>query len=222
MSFTIYLARHGQTILNKYRRLQGWCDSPLTDQGVKDAQIAGEHLQNVSFNAAYASDTLRAIRTGEEILKQNQNDTPNLKTIPYFREQGFGYFEGSDSGHTWVMAGAPHGANTYYQILDQHGASATRDFLHEADPFGNAEDEKTFQTRISEGFEYLKQHHHNGENILLVSHSLTIRTIVDRFAPEYDAPNNGPKNGSVTKLTVIDDGQILVDYYNHFMDGEKY
>ena len=32
MTFTLYMVRHGQTILNSYNRLQGWCDSPLTEK----------------------------------------------------------------------------------------------------------------------------------------------------------------------------------------------
>ncbi|MDK6292868.1 phosphoglycerate mutase family protein, partial [Aerococcus urinae] len=34
---SIYFMRHGQTYLNKYNRMQGWCDAPLTDQGIRDA-----------------------------------------------------------------------------------------------------------------------------------------------------------------------------------------
>lgn len=222
MSFTIYLVRHGQTILNKYRRLQGWCDSPLSPQGIKDAQIAGKHLSHIKFDAAYHSDTLRAMRTCNEILTKNENSITNSKTITNFREQGFGYFEGADSGQTWVMIGLPHGCKSYYEIIDRLGFAATRDLLHENDPFGDAEDDQTFWNRISDGFEYLKKNHNDNENILIVSHSLTIRTIIDHFAPQYNAPVEGPKNGSVSKLIVHDDGHISVDYYNHFLDGEEY
>lgn len=28
-TFSVYMIRHGQTYFNKYRRMQGWCDSPL-------------------------------------------------------------------------------------------------------------------------------------------------------------------------------------------------
>ncbi|PET75326.1 hypothetical protein CN514_04190 [Bacillus sp. AFS001701] len=30
MKKTFYLMRHGQTLFNKRRKIQGWCDSPLT------------------------------------------------------------------------------------------------------------------------------------------------------------------------------------------------
>ena len=28
-----YLMRHGQTLFNTLNRIQGWCDSPLTEKG---------------------------------------------------------------------------------------------------------------------------------------------------------------------------------------------
>ena len=29
----LYLMRHGQTLFNTLNRIQGWCDSPLTEKG---------------------------------------------------------------------------------------------------------------------------------------------------------------------------------------------
>lgn len=33
----IYVVRHGRTYLNKYQRLQGWSDAPLTEEGIEGA-----------------------------------------------------------------------------------------------------------------------------------------------------------------------------------------
>ena len=30
---TLYLMRHGQTLFNLQHKIQGWCDSPLTENG---------------------------------------------------------------------------------------------------------------------------------------------------------------------------------------------
>lgn len=38
---TIYLVRHGQTFINRYDKMQGWCDTPLTNQGIKEAENTG-------------------------------------------------------------------------------------------------------------------------------------------------------------------------------------
>ena len=33
-----YLMRHGQTLFNTLNRIQGWCDSPLTEKGRDQAR----------------------------------------------------------------------------------------------------------------------------------------------------------------------------------------
>ncbi|WP_165437759.1 histidine phosphatase family protein, partial [Streptococcus ruminantium] len=34
MAKTIYLMRHGETLFNTQKRVQGWSDSPLTEKGI--------------------------------------------------------------------------------------------------------------------------------------------------------------------------------------------
>ena len=222
MSFTIYMVRHGQTFLNKYNRLQGWADSPLTPKGIEDAHSAGRRLSHINFDYAMHSDTTRAMNTCRYILEENvtSNDlTPS--EIRNFREQSFGYFEGNDASQVWTILGAAHGFRTYNEILDQFGLGATRDMMHEADPFNDAETDEQYWHRINAGFDYLRNHIEEDKNVLLVSHSITIRSIVDRFAPELGANVLGPRNGSVTKL-IVDKDSIKVEYYNHHTDDVEY
>ncbi len=42
MKKTLYLMRHGQTLFNLRRKIQGSCDSPLTELGREQAKVAGE------------------------------------------------------------------------------------------------------------------------------------------------------------------------------------
>lgn len=53
---TYYYVRHGQTVFNAEGRMQGWCDSPLTENGINDAYKAKEILKDVVFRYAYSSD----------------------------------------------------------------------------------------------------------------------------------------------------------------------
>lgn len=222
MAITVYMVRHGQTMLNRYNRLQGWCDSPLTEKGIEDARLAGRHLADIKFDAAYHTNTMRTIRTSGFILKTNHH-TPNLKAAPltYFKEQGFGYFEAADASQVWLIAGANHGTRTYNDILRDYSFAQTRDFLHQADPFGDAESDAAYWQRLNAGINYLRQNHTDGQKLLLVSHSLTTRSLVDHFAPELGAYNLGPKNGAVTKLEITAT-DVKVSYYNHYLDGEEY
>ena len=36
--------RHGQTLFNVRRKIQGWCDAPLTVLGENQTRIAGEYF----------------------------------------------------------------------------------------------------------------------------------------------------------------------------------
>ena len=38
---TFYVVRHGQTLFNVMGKVQGWCDTPLTDEGVRAAEALG-------------------------------------------------------------------------------------------------------------------------------------------------------------------------------------
>ena len=42
-----YIIRHGETVFNRKGRIQGWCDSPLTDLGVSQAKQLGLSLIHI-------------------------------------------------------------------------------------------------------------------------------------------------------------------------------
>ena len=67
---TLYLTRHGKTMLNNTGRMQGWCDSPLTQDGAAVAEKLGQGLKKagIFFDAAYSSDSGRAIETADLVL----------------------------------------------------------------------------------------------------------------------------------------------------------
>ena len=67
MKKTLYLMRHGQTLFNVQHKIQGWCDAPLTELGIKQAKIAGEYFKNnhITFDHAYSSTSERACDTLE-------------------------------------------------------------------------------------------------------------------------------------------------------------
>ena len=48
--------RHGETILNRYNRMQGWSDALLTEEGKTSLEQTGQALKNVPFSAVYTSD----------------------------------------------------------------------------------------------------------------------------------------------------------------------
>lgn len=220
MSFNIYLVRHGQTILNRYNRMQGWCDSSLTDLGVKQAHTTGKRLAHIKFDHAFHSDTMRAATTCEGVLSENKNTLPQPIELANFREQGYGYFEGADSGNAWFIIGGSHGCKTFAEIIEKYSIEEARDFAKAADPFNNAENNAEFWQRLDEGFAKVKNIAHDNQNILIVSHGTTIRSIIHHFDPTIDI-SISPKNGCVSKL-VMTNNSVNVAYFNHYLDTDTY
>lgn len=84
----LYLMRHGQTLFNVRRKIQGWCDSPLTEDGKQQALKAKSILDSIEFDHYYSSTAERSSDTLEIII--GNKPYQRLKGI---RERGFGTFE---------------------------------------------------------------------------------------------------------------------------------
>lgn len=69
---TFYLVRHGETQWNQEQRLQGWLDSPLTDNGREAAAKLQQQLQLIPFVAAYCSSSGRAKETMDILTAHRQ------------------------------------------------------------------------------------------------------------------------------------------------------
>ncbi|MHD0396317.1 histidine phosphatase family protein [Staphylococcus simulans] len=91
MKKTLYLIRHGQTLFNKKRKIQGASDSPLTELGKQQAAQAKRYFEqlNLTDYALFSSTQERASDT-LEILFPNEPYT-RLKGI---KEWNYGLFEG--------------------------------------------------------------------------------------------------------------------------------
>ncbi len=82
--------RHGQTLFNQLHKIQGWCDAPLTEAGIKQAQIAAGYFKqnNTQIKSAYCSTSERTSDTLEQIT-----DLPYTR-LKGLKEWNFGVFEG--------------------------------------------------------------------------------------------------------------------------------
>ena len=94
MKKILYLMRHGQTLFNVQHKIQGWCDAPLTDLGMKQGKMAGEYFKDhhITFDHAYSSTSERACDT-LEIVTDYQMPYTRVKGL---KEWNFGVFEGKD------------------------------------------------------------------------------------------------------------------------------
>lgn len=148
MKKTLYLMRHGQTLFNSRHKIQGWCDSPLTELGIKQAEIAREYfkMNNIVFDHAYCSTSERASDTLEIVTN-----------LPYVRLKGlkewnFGTFEGESE--------------------DLNPALPYNDFFVQ---FGG-EDQKELQERMAATCQTIMEE--DNEVVLAVSHGGSCRNFM--------------------------------------------
>lgn len=214
MAITLYFVRHGQTFLNKYNRIHGNCDSPLTQQGIIAAKRTGRRLSHIHFTQAYTSDTMRTINTGKLILQENKKVSPNLqlKLMKALRELNFGYFEGTDENQLWQELSGEAGVNSFEQMIIKHSIEQAEDRVASADPYKDAETSDEFWKRFSAGIQEIIDQAADDDQILISTHGTAIRNLVARWS---DLPVYVPTiNGSITKVTWTG-SRFLVDYFNN-------
>ncbi len=148
MNKTFYLMRHGQTLFNKRRKIQGWCDSPLTELGIKQAEAAAKYFKehNIIFDHAYCSTSERASDTLEIVTELTYTRLKGLK------EWNFGTFEGESED---LNPPLPYG-----------------DFFVK---FGG-EDQKELQQRIATTCQKIMEE--DNEVVLAVSHGAALRNFM--------------------------------------------
>ncbi|MBY4796931.1 histidine phosphatase family protein [Collinsella sp. AGMB00827] len=116
MAGTLYVVRHGQTLFNERKIIQGLIDSPLTAEGIEQARRVGRFIahQNLTFDHAYAS-TLACTHQTLELIT----------SMPFEREAGlcewsFGEYEGERAA---LMPPQPWG-----DYFVQFGGEGEREF----------------------------------------------------------------------------------------------
>ena len=92
---TVVFVRHGQSIWNKIPTFTGWCDVPLTEHGVDQAEDAGRLLRErgFSFDVAYSSELRRAKQSCEAVIAEIGQEIP-MKTSWKLNERHYGKLQG--------------------------------------------------------------------------------------------------------------------------------
>ena len=155
MEKLLYLMRHGETEFNVRKKIQGWCDSPLTEIGIQQAKIAETYFSNnrIEIDHAYSSTSERASDT-LEIVTGNQMPYQRLKGL---KEWHFGAFEG-ESEH--LNPSIPYG-----------------DFFEK---FGGESEEK-MRDRLATTLKMIMDSADH-QNVLAVSHGAACRGFMRKWA----------------------------------------
>lgn len=158
----IILTRHGETLWNIEKRVQGSLDSPLSEKGLLQAKRLALRLRGEGIKYLYASDAPRAIATAEVIRKEIE-----LKEVlmsPYLREFSFGEWEGK------VWADLRSSSPDVFSLWDTEP--------HRVQVPGG----ETMQAVSDRAWQFLGEirEKYRGETVCLVSHGLTLKLLVTR------------------------------------------
>lgn len=75
MAITVYFVRHGETYFNRFARLQGWSDTPLTEKGKMNAKKIGQVLADLRIDYLFSSDLKRAVDTARLLIADHPTAT---------------------------------------------------------------------------------------------------------------------------------------------------
>lgn len=96
--YQLCFLRHGQSTWNRDNRFIGWTDTPLTDQGVLEARVAGQMLQqsNIQFDEVHTSLLRRSIRTTNIVLMELAQEYIPVYKHWRLNERNYGALTGSN------------------------------------------------------------------------------------------------------------------------------
>lgn len=183
----LYLMRHGETLFNTQKRVQGACDSPLTELGIEQAKLAKSYFEQegIHFDAVYSSTQERATDTAK--LVSGYEQVVQLKGL---KEMNFGQFEAQPE-----------------MLLPKHrpGAISFEDLLV---PFGG-EDIRHVGVRVHETIqETLSQS--QAEQMLMVSHGAAMWGLILELGITFP-PGVYFSNCAICAFDVAEDGQLRLE-----------
>ncbi|HIU64671.1 MAG TPA: alpha-ribazole phosphatase [Candidatus Avacidaminococcus intestinavium] len=184
-----YLVRHGQTNGNKSFAFQGHTNNPLNETGKKQAEKLASYLAKTKFEAIYTSDLIRTVETATPIAKQQ--DLPIIE-IPALKEISFGEWEGQsydEINHKW-----PQEVQDFFAKPGEVQICGGESFAE-------------VQTRAWKAMEDIMEESNKEQNILIVSHGGTLRTIICKILNIHlnDIWKLGIDNVGVSRMLKKDD-----------------
>ncbi len=157
----MYFVRHGNTEYNEQRRCQGTTDLPLNELGRRQAAALGEKFSGMELNGIYASPMIRAMETAKAIALPQQK--VGIYTEPGLMEMDQGELEGMD------MATMAQSMPELIKCWFENPADTL---------IPGGESLSYAQERGWMAVERIKSFHVKGDKLVIVSHNLTLSTLV--------------------------------------------
>ncbi len=192
MTTRLFLVRHGESVWNAARRLQGQANPPLSDLGNRQVVALAEAFRTLPIDVVLCSPLVRARVTAEAIgalhgLQPRPEDA--------FREVNLGVWEGQPSCTVGIQPGDTSGDGA---IQGVRGWPPDGETLHEA------------LQRVAPVVEAIVAGHSHA-TIVLVTHSVVGRVALCHLlgAGMELVPHLKLKLASITMLRVDEHGAVL-------------
>ena len=158
---TIYLIRHAEAEGNLYRRIHGWYNSLVTDNGYRQIAALEERFRDIHIDAVYSSDLFRTCTTARALYGPKGLE---LHTDPGLRELNLGDWEDLTFG--WV----------------RHTDPERMDLFNRTDPAWSVPNGESFfqlGDRLYGAVRRLAEEHPN-QTVALFSHGMALRQFLGK------------------------------------------
>ena len=205
MDTIIYLTRHGQTLWNIEKRLQGRGNSPLTEQGIERAKELRDRIKYIHIDIIYSSPIERALTTAN-IIKGDKSI--EVITDDGLMEMCFGDYEGQITDEVmkenpdWDISLIMKG-NTEWAAPNGENLAEVRDRVART------------MNKIIEA--------NRGKTILIVAHGITLKAIMYYFKDE-EVNSEVMGQATLTKVNVDKNNKFHIEFKNdnsHFTKKEQ-
>ena len=162
MTTRLYLVRHAEAEGNLYRRIHGWYDALITDNGYRQIAALEGRFADIHIDAVYSSDLFRTKTTASAVWRPKKLPLTTMKGL---REIGMGVWEDKPWGETARVDG---------ERLLRFNAT---------DPDWSVEGCETFQDlrqRMERSLRGIAARH-PGETVAVFSHGTAIRSALAVF-----------------------------------------
>lgn len=202
----IYLVRHAEAEGNLYRRIHGWYNSLITDNGYRQIKALSERFRDIPVDAVYSSDLFRTMTTAAAVYRPK--NLP-LETLPGLREIHMGPWEDKTWGE--VARSDPERLRLFHACSDEWT-------IRGGESFGQVRE------RVSGSLRLLAARH-DGQTIAVFSHGTAIRMSLGLFkgltVDETASQVGHSDNTAVTLLEFDGDKANIVfqDDNSHLPEG---
>lgn len=160
----LVLVRHAESEWNVLGKWTGRTDVHITDKGKHEAGLVGEAIRDIAVNHAYTSEQIRTVETLISLLDKTSSNKVPHERVADLNERDYGEYTGMNK----------------WDVLEQLGEETFTGIRRGWDhPIPGGETlEMVYERAVPFYKEHILPRLLAGENVLVVSHGNTIRSLI--------------------------------------------